>query len=791
MKSYQLSNLLTVKDAKQKKIDRANRRISSIGPIQKKFHTIRFLYLSHNHIQNLEGVQSFKQLYSVSLSFNRIDEFTELLKFVNRPQIKYLNIAFNPLTKNPNYRKMAMIHFKNLKKLDDLKLNDRPKIRDIENNFFKMGQIVLAFLLILDNDYSMIKILKSKIEQLSNISSSSTLKDKQSKASFSFLIDQIFNSTNEDEGYSESIYHPKRDPTFLISAFESLNIILDSTRINDLDLASEFDDLKHISNKCSYLIDFANFYSREFKNINFLDPSLFNTKFYECFNNILLSYSYKNDCSLINYLKTSLAKGLEVDDRIKMMELYNSNGEFFTEELMSIFSRITPSQSTIESSFKVINLRQNIIKENETKNYNRSLLNHHQKNIAKKKFDTNTLSTQMETNFQGYQNYDIKNYNDTESLTFKTVAEYEYDQSNKTNLECKRTDFPIFQGNICYLKIFLNMIREQISKVNSAYNDCKSQYCKYIKPIDIEQIISSNQNIFIGQIKIGKTIQREETTSLGNYLNSESVHANEDKKIELLQIEKFLKLEEIIQTKRNYMLRDSIKILIRFRKMINFSLSLFNLNNKILLKNMEIRKSHEYLKDGINSMKFNQRLSNFKNKVRNRILNICIHSLKSRVQRTKYSINLKCLSRAFISLNINLKNRILKKKMKIIFLERIFLKRLEIDFIEIKYHFMIYRELNNNKLSINSQEDNDYLGIRLKSKPFSKVNTTQKQIHKRKMNHQSKIVDIVHLNTEIEREKRETLQKIKEDMRILKKSTKIGVKKIERSKIQRNQNPKR
>ena len=64
---------------------------------------VRKLYISHNLLKNLEGIQNFKNLTHLSVAFNRISDLKELWKIQHRKNLICLNVKENRLTNIPNY----------------------------------------------------------------------------------------------------------------------------------------------------------------------------------------------------------------------------------------------------------------------------------------------------------------------------------------------------------------------------------------------------------------------------------------------------------------------------------------------------------------------------------------------------------------------------------------------------------------------------------------------------------------------------------------------------------------
>ena len=139
-------------DIPSDKIEKVHGRIDSLKGVPPCFFKAKSLFLSHNLISNLDGIEDFKFLESVSLSFNHIQEYSELLKIPNRTRIRRLNVAFNPFTKNPNYRRKILLAFPNLESLDDLVIDEDIR-RCHESIYMLASKRIIPFLVFLDEDF--------------------------------------------------------------------------------------------------------------------------------------------------------------------------------------------------------------------------------------------------------------------------------------------------------------------------------------------------------------------------------------------------------------------------------------------------------------------------------------------------------------------------------------------------------------------------------------------------------------------------------------------------------------
>ena len=86
-----------------KKIHLNYQQISSIGDVPYNLTHIQKLYLSHNQIEHLNGIECFTTLMHLSLSYNSILDINELYHVSNKSKLLCLSIKGNFMCKHPNY----------------------------------------------------------------------------------------------------------------------------------------------------------------------------------------------------------------------------------------------------------------------------------------------------------------------------------------------------------------------------------------------------------------------------------------------------------------------------------------------------------------------------------------------------------------------------------------------------------------------------------------------------------------------------------------------------------------
>ncbi|CAD8206302.1 unnamed protein product [Paramecium pentaurelia] len=107
-----------------KSLNLSSKQIIRIGKLipNSPFLNLQHLHISHNNISNLDGIEQFKQLKSLSLSNNQIVDINELKK-VNK-NLQYLSIHTNPLTVYDSHDVCYNL-FPKLKRLDGMTVDMR------------------------------------------------------------------------------------------------------------------------------------------------------------------------------------------------------------------------------------------------------------------------------------------------------------------------------------------------------------------------------------------------------------------------------------------------------------------------------------------------------------------------------------------------------------------------------------------------------------------------------------------------------------------------------------------
>lgn len=90
------------------------------------------MFLSHNNLFTLEGIEQFKNLSHLSISHNKLQDIEELSRLPEPLYLECLAVKGNFIDRHPDYKALIIQFFPNLKEIDTLQITPaiRQQIKD-------------------------------------------------------------------------------------------------------------------------------------------------------------------------------------------------------------------------------------------------------------------------------------------------------------------------------------------------------------------------------------------------------------------------------------------------------------------------------------------------------------------------------------------------------------------------------------------------------------------------------------------------------------------------------------
>ncbi|KAL4455778.1 hypothetical protein ABPG74_003188 [Tetrahymena malaccensis] len=111
------------------KISVVQKSINEIDRLPYKYNNIEILYLSNNNLTDLEGIQQFKKLRTLTLAHNELSNVKILRQISQLNSLEQLNLSGNPIAKHPNYKIYLLTVLPNLKSLDGRPVSEEARLK--------------------------------------------------------------------------------------------------------------------------------------------------------------------------------------------------------------------------------------------------------------------------------------------------------------------------------------------------------------------------------------------------------------------------------------------------------------------------------------------------------------------------------------------------------------------------------------------------------------------------------------------------------------------------------------
>jgi len=311
-------------------------------PLPPKFVGIQKLYLSNNFLQNLDGLEFFKCLTHLSLSFNEILDINELDHIKSRKTLELLSLDGNFLCKHPNYKFITVKRFPNLRQLDNLNITPYTKsvLKDSEQTELEIMPFLYNCMEEMKRLDSLHKILQ--LHQEAKITNTQ-LSSKLDPILFKNMLQQYSKVQENIENLDFGIKNNK--PKGIRDIEKIINVMSDviDTNIENLDLAKK-PELQKI-------------YQSLFREIIVGLKLQYNNRDIEKY---LCYQIIKDDPKFIDLLKEEIPfNSLTSDSEFlqSCIDLIISTGspkidyEKFTEKMLSYFYQISPNTAKLTEPF--------------------------------------------------------------------------------------------------------------------------------------------------------------------------------------------------------------------------------------------------------------------------------------------------------------------------------------------------------------------------------------------------------------------------------------------------------
>ena len=129
--------------------------VSFPAQLKKQYVGVKKVFLSHNHLESLDGIQFLQNVTHLSVQSNKLMDLEEFSKIQNPQNIVSLSVKGNPyISRHPNHASLLCDYFPNLKELDSSNiLKEKPQIRFAKN----LSRLIIPFIYRIDKITEMVQ----------------------------------------------------------------------------------------------------------------------------------------------------------------------------------------------------------------------------------------------------------------------------------------------------------------------------------------------------------------------------------------------------------------------------------------------------------------------------------------------------------------------------------------------------------------------------------------------------------------------------------------------------------
>ena len=440
--------------------------IDILDKVPNRFLGITKLFLSHNKISSLNGIEQFKSLTHLSIGYNKIEDYRELNKIHDKENLKYLMIQGNPLENHPNHKVLILEMFPNMEKLNNLTV-DRNLREIIEKKTWVIQKNIITFLYFLFDEINNLEILMAKLKI------SSELKN------FKFDGEKLCENLSPQEKLDSFMGSQKN-----LAKFKNL---FDFNRIEEL---RKFINARRFSTKTDFLSILLNISEIVLKLYGPFDNKTINNRqaFYTIYKCLYIELIEKLHKRLDKNLEHFLVKKVLSNDLISPQK-FSEDDEYALDCMLSSFYQLLPTQAFIndvicyDKKNNLLSPSQEYFNTNNNQFYEKGFCN----------LSPDNLSNRI---YKWENGKDLWKYKRNE-----VINDLEINENNPENIKnVLLIHFPIFPLNKNYMESILEIINSKFQLLLSFYSEILKMLDGSIslKPPQMPQI---NEKIMRSQLE--------------------------------------------------------------------------------------------------------------------------------------------------------------------------------------------------------------------------------------------------------------------------------------------------
>lgn len=413
--------------------------IAILDKVPNRFLGITKLFLSHNKISSLNGIEQFRSLTHLSIGYNQIEDYRELNKIHDKENLKYLMIQGNPLENHPNHKILILEMFPNLEKINNLTV-DKNLRETIEKKTGVIQKNIITFLYFLFDEINNLEILMGKL-----------------KISLEL---KTFKFDGEMTKFSENISPQEKLNNFMSSQknLAKFKNLFDFKRIEEL---KKFINARKFSTKTDFLSILLNVSEIVVKLYGPFDNKIINNRqaFYTIYKCLYIELIEKLNKRLDKNLEHFLVRKVLSNDLISPQK-FSEDDEYALDCMLSSFYQLLPTQAFINDVICYDKKNNLLSPSQEYFNTNNNLF--YEKGFCS--LSPDNLSNRI---YKWENGKEIWKYKRNE-----VINDLEINENNPENIKnVLLIHFPIFPLNKNYMESILEILNSKFQLLLSFYSE--------------------------------------------------------------------------------------------------------------------------------------------------------------------------------------------------------------------------------------------------------------------------------------------------------------------------------